>query len=182
MPDYSKGNIYKLCCNDTDITDIYIGSTCNFTHRKYLHKSKCNNEKDKNYNYYVYKFIRENGGWDNWSMILVEEVCCENKKQLNQKEREWIEKLKSTLNKKLPNRTPEEYEKTEIRKNYKKKYHIKNKERIKEYQKKSEKFEKYQKEYNKIKVVCECGCEVLKRGLSRHKKRDIHKRLMNELN
>ncbi len=177
MPDYTKGNIYKLCCKDTDITDIYIGSTCNFTNRKWNHK--CQTKNNSNYN--VYKFIRENGGWENWDMILVEEVCCENKKQLNQKEREWIEKLKPTLNKKLPNRSAKEYENTEIRKEYKRDYHIKNKKRIKEYQQKSEKFKKYQKEYDKIKVVCECGSEVLKRNLSRHKKRNIHKTLMNQL-
>jgi len=172
MPDYTKGNIYKLCCNDTDITDIYIGSTCNFTHRKWEHKSSCYNKKRRKYNRLVYKFIRENGGFENWSMVLLEEVCCENKKQLNQKEREWIEKLKPTLNKKLPNRTMEEYEKTEIRKNYRKKYNIKNRERIKESQKK----------YNAVRITCECGREVSLGNLSTHKKRPIHKRLMNELN
>jgi len=109
MPDYKEGNIYKLCCNDTSIKDEYIGSTCNFTQRKYRHKSATYNENGFEFNKRVYKFIRENGGWNNWSMILLEEVSCENKKQLNKIEREWIEKLKPTLNCCIPNRTKKEY-------------------------------------------------------------------------
>ncbi len=203
MPDYTKGNIYKLCCNDTNIKDIYIGSTCNFTKRKHNHKTACNNEKCKNYNIYVYRFIRENGGWENWSMILVDEVCCENKKQLNQKEREWIEKLETTLNKTIPTRTKKEwtieymkgekykkYIKSEEHKNYNKEYSRKyrkteknknyKKEWNKEY-KKTDTYKNYQKKYKSQKVVCECGREVRKGSLSKHKKSNIHKTLMKEL-
>jgi hypothetical protein len=32
--DYSKTIIYKLCCLDTDVKDIYIGHTTHFTSRK----------------------------------------------------------------------------------------------------------------------------------------------------
>ena len=58
--DYSKTIIYKLCCNDINITDIYIGHTTNIIKRKYQHKNCCNNEKNKNYNYKVYQYIRDN--------------------------------------------------------------------------------------------------------------------------
>ena len=77
MPNYEKSSIYKLCCKNVDVKEIYIGSTTNFKRRKNAHKTSCNNEKGKKYNMNVYSFIRENGGWNNWSMILVEEVCCE---------------------------------------------------------------------------------------------------------
>ncbi len=60
---YSNTIIYKLCCNDPEITDIYIGNTTNFTKRKNNHKSCCNNSNDKNHNFYVYQFIRNHGGW-----------------------------------------------------------------------------------------------------------------------
>jgi len=36
--DYSKSIIYKICCNDINIIDIYIGSTTNFITRKAEHK------------------------------------------------------------------------------------------------------------------------------------------------
>jgi hypothetical protein len=199
MPDYTKGNIYKLCCRDTDITNIYIGSTCNMTKRKHKHKYSCNNEKAKGYNYYVYRFIRENGGWNNWNMVLVEEVCCENKKQLNQKERECIEKLKPTLNKVIPNRTQKEYyqdnferERERQKEYYKenkesiqekiKKYHNKNKNKINEYKKKwYENNSERILEKRKKRIICECGREISVGNLIRHKRQDIHKRLMNEL-
>ena len=37
MTDYSNGIVYKLCCNDPAITDIYVGSTLNMKSRKYEH-------------------------------------------------------------------------------------------------------------------------------------------------
>ncbi len=47
MVNYSKGLVYKLCCNDTNIKDIYVGSTTNFIRRKSDHKSACDNEMVK---------------------------------------------------------------------------------------------------------------------------------------
>ena len=46
VSDYSKGLIYKIHHEDKEEL-IYIGSTTNFTNRKYTHKSSCNNEKSK---------------------------------------------------------------------------------------------------------------------------------------
>ena len=43
-----------------------------------------------------------NGGWVNWSMILVEEYDCQNKLALLQRERHWIEQLPSKLNSIMP--------------------------------------------------------------------------------
>ena len=74
MPQYENAVVYKLCCDDPEITDIYVGSTCNFTVRKYQHKTACNNQNAKEYNRNVYKFIRENGGWNNWSMIFIKNI------------------------------------------------------------------------------------------------------------
>ena len=41
MPDYKKAIIYKITTGD----NIYIGSTCNFTKRKWAHKNSIYNEK-----------------------------------------------------------------------------------------------------------------------------------------
>ena len=109
MPDFSKGFIYKLCCNDVDITEIYVGSSTNFKQRKKCHKGGCNNENLKQYNYYVYQFIRENGGFENWSMIEIIKYPCETKRELETKEREYIELLKASLNKNKPTRTKKEW-------------------------------------------------------------------------
>jgi hypothetical protein len=53
------------------ILHTYVGHTTDFTKRKNNHKKSCNNSKSKDYNLKVYDFIRKNGGWDNWSIVLV---------------------------------------------------------------------------------------------------------------
>ena len=96
--DYSKSIIYKIYCNDSSITEVYIGSTTNFKLRKCQHKSACYNDKSKKINMKIYKFINDNGGWDNFSMIPIIEYPCENKIQLLIKEEEYRKELNSKLN------------------------------------------------------------------------------------
>lgn len=112
--DYSETIIYKLCCKNPSINKIYIGHTTNFTNRKNNHKSNCCNENLNNYNLYVYKFIRENGGWDNWSMVQVENYNCNNKREAETRERYWIELLNSELNCINPISSIEEKEKQKL--------------------------------------------------------------------
>ena len=76
--DYSQTVIYKICCKDVSVTDIYIGHTTNFIQRKHNHKTCCCNENSKNHNMNVYKFIRKNGGWNNWDIIQIEQINCNN--------------------------------------------------------------------------------------------------------
>jgi len=121
--DYSKTIIYKLCCNDTGVTQIYVGSTTDWTRRKSNHKRICNNETHKYYNFKNYQFIRANGGWDNWKMIQIEAYPCNNKREAEARERYWYEILGAQLNSQCPFITPEE------KKECQKKYDLKNKEK-----------------------------------------------------
>lgn len=137
--DYSNTIIYKIVCKDVNIKECYVGQTTNFTKRKCKHKSDCNNINDRNYNLYIYKFIRENGNWNNWDMIEIEKYNATDKLDACKKERHWIEQLHATLNKQLPTRTEKEYlvdNKDKIIE-YHKKYYIENinkfNERSKEY-------------------------------------------------
>jgi len=66
--------IYKIVCNDVSVTDFYVGSTSNIRNRKWDHKSNCNNENCKKYNQKIYQTIRDNGGWDNWRIVILEEM------------------------------------------------------------------------------------------------------------
>jgi hypothetical protein len=134
--DYSNTSIYKLCCNDPSITDVYVGHTTNFTNRKRTHKSNCIYENRNAYNIYVYQFIREHGGWDNWSMIEIEKISCIDGNDACKNERRHIELLGATLNKRVPYRTQSEH--IEYVKEYHKKYYAKEEIKIKtnEYQKK----------------------------------------------
>lgn len=160
--DYSKTIIYKICCKDINILDCYIGHTTNFTKRKNQHKSVCNNITDDNYNRYVYTVIRDNGGWDNWNMIQLEEFSCNNKREAEAKEREWIENLKPTLNKNMPYslyaENPEKYkqewyeEKKEVILEKRKQHYEENKDeillKVKQYaEENKDKIKDYQDEY-----------------------------------
>ena len=106
---YDNTYFYKICCKDINIKEIYIGQTTDFTRRKYSHGHACYNDKRPDYNMRVYKFIRDNGGWDNWDMILIENCKCENRLYVLRKEREYIEQFEATLNKQIPSHTPKEY-------------------------------------------------------------------------
>jgi hypothetical protein len=131
---YSNTIIYKLCCNDVNVTEIYVGHTTNFTKRKQHHKIYCNNENDRKYNTNVYKFIRNNGDWSNWSMVEIEKYPCEDVLDAFKRERYWIETLKATLNSNLPSHNQKEWQtdnKAKI-KETKKLYCEKNKEIIAE--------------------------------------------------
>ena len=148
-----KGYIYKLCCKDLTITDIYIGSTRNFARRKARHKSSCNTEKIKEYNYNVYKFIRANGGWINWDMVLIEKGEFEETIDLHKRERYWIETLGANLNTSIPTRTQKEL--YQLQKEDKKQYYLDNRERI---------FERINRN-----VVCEdCNKEMKNTNMSYH--------------
>ena len=103
--DYSKTIIYKIICDD--LPDyIYIGHTTNFRKRKWQH-----NHSSKTSEYKLYQTIRENGGFENWKMIGIEEFACENGRQAEKREQYYIELFKSNLNsyKAFAAETKEEY-------------------------------------------------------------------------
>ena len=106
--DYSKAIQYKIVCNNPAITDCYNGSTCSLKDRKSKHKKHCTNPNDKYYHLKVYQFIRENGGWDNWTFIQLEEYPCKSKQELLARERYWFDIIKPTMNSNLPMLTTEE--------------------------------------------------------------------------
>ena len=137
--DYKKASIYEIVCKDINITERYVGSTTNLIKRRYAHKTCCNNEKCKQYNFYVYQFIRANGSFDNWDIVLIEKVIdCKDKEHLHKQERYYIEEKKAELNKRIPLRTDKEYKddnKDKLDKYYKE-YSINNKDKITEKSKK----------------------------------------------
>jgi hypothetical protein len=67
--------IYKLIHkNATNDDMVYIGSTCDVARRMYIHKSRCTNPNDIKHNYKVYKYIRENGGFEEWKYEILDEI------------------------------------------------------------------------------------------------------------
>lgn len=106
--DYSRTVIYKLVCRDVTVTDTYVGSTTDLTKRRFAHKSRCHNPNNQTYTFKVYQFIRANGGWDNWQVVLVERFPCTSWEERAARERHWVEVLGAGLNSINPFRTTEE--------------------------------------------------------------------------
>ena len=96
--DYSCTVIYKITCKDTNIPDKYVGHTTDFVKRKYAHKRSSHNETSANYHLKLYKFIRDNGGWDNWKMEMIQFYDCKNHYEARVREQEHYIELKATLN------------------------------------------------------------------------------------
>ena len=106
--DYQKTLHYKIVCNDLTVQHVYIGATTDFTRRKAVHKYHCRNVSNKTtkvYNMKIYNIIREHGGWDNWTMVLIEYYPCNSKLESSIRERYWYEELKSTMNGQVPSRS-----------------------------------------------------------------------------
>ncbi len=181
MPDYSKSKIYKLVNNVSD--DTYFGSTSQPLYKR-LHQHKKKN------NGCTSKILFEQGVV---SIVLVEEVCCENRDQLKARERHYIENF-NCINKNIPGRTQKEYknqykiDNKEQIKEYNKQYKIDNKEQIKE------QIKEYKKEYNKqyytdnkeyIKqyqskhFICGCGSKITIGAKSNHLKTKKHTEYLN---
>ena len=106
--DYSNTIIYKITCKDNNITDTYVGHTTNFVQRKHAHKQGCINEKSTNYKCKLYEVIRNNGGWNNWKMEIINFFNCADHYEARQKEHEFFVSLNATLNSIEPFPKPKE--------------------------------------------------------------------------
>lgn len=150
MPDYSKTVIYRIKCKDESIKETYIGHTTNYYHRFHTHQSRCIIETDPSYNLYLYKIIRDFGGWDNWDMEIIIEYPCKIKREAELKEREYIETIEGCVNYQHPTRSKEEYRalRKEERKLYQRDWWAENGHRYADrYQ--TEEYKEYKKQYQK---------------------------------
>ena len=168
---YSKSVIYKIVCN-TDDTLIYVGSSCSFTTRKSQHKCVCYSPNSKKYNLPLYRMIRNNGGWENFRMVIIEQYPCETKTELHIREEELRVEYNANMNGQSAYTNQKEYHKE-----YNKEYYQNNKETTKE---KNLQYYQNNKETLNEKMTCECGCVMLKRYMNRHLKTDKHKKLIGK--
>jgi len=165
--------IYKLIKKDALTDDmVYIGSTIRPKHRLETHIGKHNNPNiSKSYNCKLYKYIRENGGFDEWEMVILDkfEIFNDKCKKRDNYENKFIiayDAINKLNSEKVGSNWKENWR--ELRKaddtwfersfKYTKTYKDKNREKINE--KKREK------------IPCDvCGTLICKSGMARHKKR-----------
>jgi hypothetical protein len=153
---YKKAKIYKLTTGLT--TDVYIGSTI----------LKLNDRLDRHKSHYK-RFIKgESGGCssfrllekglDDVEMQLVEDYNCNCRRELEIRERYWIENTVNCINKFIPTRTGREW-------------HQAHREKMKEYRQENK---QTIREKAKVKTKCECGSVITKSHLQQHKKTKKH--------
>ena len=143
---YNNSKIYRIVSNVTG--ENYYGSTTEPTLARRLAKHKCMYKlyihSNSNKYYTSFKILETN----DYEIVLVENVNCNSKSELHQRERYYIEN-NQCVNKVIPNRTTQEYYKdnqdkiSEYQKQYQKQYYKDNEDKISEYQK------EYKKQYYK---------------------------------
>jgi len=184
--DYSNTVIYRLYSKNPNIKDDYIGHATNFVKRQTNHKTKCNNNKNsskKEFHLKVYKFIRENGGYDAWQFEILVHADVKNKYEAEKQEKHYIKIFKPTLNDNDVGVTPEE--KAEKKKKYNKKrgedpeFLKKEVERIKKWViDNPEIWAETQAASNAKRLesyTCICGCSTSKTNEARHHDSIKHK-------
>ena len=199
--DYSKGIIYTIKTDD----GLYVGSTCDFKDRKRSHKSSIYNENSARYNLNLYQNIRANDG--EYRIEMYKPFPCENGIELRQEEERIRIELDANLNGKRAYISAEE--RKEEGKEYREKnkdemsayfklYRENNRDELNAYSKlysenNRDSINAYSKRYNKKnrdkintrqreKITCECGCDITRNRIYKHRKTKKHLNLMKELN
>jgi len=157
MPNYEECVIYTIRSKD----NLYVGSTCNFTKRKWKHNYHLKNENSKYHNLKVYKTIRENGG--EWDMKPYKQFPCKSKIEMIIEEERCRKELNADMNtiscyfertiENIRKRDRDTYERNKIR----------------------------FREKQRVITTCECGCNVSYGNLPRHRKTDKHLKLMENI-
>mgnify|MGYP003128030937 CR=1 FL=1 len=182
-----KGVVYRIYDNTNG--NVYYGSTTETVSRRMASHRSSYKKYLNGTQHYIKSFdILKNG---DYSYNIVEEVEYENKYELHNRERFYIEN-NECVNKLVPNRNKKQYYEDNKDKilEKKKNYHKNNKDKFKQYRednkdKIKQKDKKYYQnnkdkinEKQKEKITCECGCIVSRTNLNRHKKSKKHLKLI----
>lgn len=130
--------IYKIQ-HKTNPELFYVGHTIRFNRRKTNHKYCSKTDPQQ-----VYATIRENGGWECFTMIILEEFPCENKTEALAREDKMIRELNPPMNSRGAKMVNDAYAIV------KKLWRDNNKEKL------------------NAKTECECGCIIYRRNMKRH--------------
>ena len=116
----TKYLIYKIYFDEY----LYIGSTIDINCRRDQHRQASSHEDWRKYNNKLYQHIRVFGGWENWTMEVIEEGEFVSKRHLEEIEDRYIVELKANLNSKRAYIKPSEWK--SYRRNYHKQRYISN--------------------------------------------------------
>jgi len=171
--DYQQGKIYKIVSNDCDL--VYIGSTAQYKLEDRLAGHVSCFECGKYYS--SCELIKQ----PHYDIIELQAYPCNSKAELGVQERFWILKYRDDGINVVNIHTPSGIEAENIV-DYNKQYWQDNKKKLSVHKK-----EYYEENKEKIKkrdatkVTCDCGCEVTKKRLPKHKKTKRHIAMMSTM-
>lgn len=123
--------MYKIVPKNDQLKFCYVGHTSNFAQRMHQHKTNTTNVKDKkHYHLKHYDIIRQNGGWDEWTMEVIEQIYCKTKLEARMREQKWIDEYGANLNSLKAYITEED--RLALKRQITQKYRVENKEYLKE--------------------------------------------------
>jgi len=161
MNKYSNMCIYQIVCKDPKITDCFVGHTNDIKSRNETISKECSNMKCSSYNTPINQFLRNNGGWDNFNIEVLQYVSCSTLFEVLQIKQNNIKACNANLNTIVPSRT-------------KKEWHVDHLAQVTE----------YQKEYHKQKAIhgkCDCGGSFCYGHKLRHERSMKHQKFINAL-
>lgn len=194
MLNYKNSMIYQIWSpSNPDL--IYIGSTTQSLSRRMVnHRSEYRRYMNGTYHYVSSFQVLACG---DARIELIEEVECKDRKELHRIEGKYIRE-RDCVNKFIAGRTMKEYcqDNKEKRNEHSRQYHKDNKEKRNEYHHQyrkdnKEKIKKTKQQYyqnNKeqlktkasVKINCECGSTVQKKGLAQHKRSKKHQQYISQ--
>ena len=167
MPDYKKGQIYKIC--DVGFNKCYIGSTVEKLYVRMV-RHRCHYKKYlEGQNHFLHLFkIFDEFGIENCKIYWIEDYPCGSKKELEAREGYYIQNT-DCVNKRIEGRTKKQWEEE-------------NCEKVKSQRK--EHWENNKERYNeerKTQFHCECGSVLRFHGRNRHFKTQKHQRFLEKI-
>lgn len=168
MVNYQNSIIYGI----RTPTGLYVGSTTNYTRRKCGHRVNIYNQNVRGYNYNLYVNIRENDC--KWEMYPIKKFPCNDKLELRIEEENMRKKLNANLNMRSAILDKEKEKRTA------KLYYENNKDSLaikthNYWEKNKKKIKERKDALNKgVTIKCECGSEVRRDVMCRHKKSNKH--------
>ena len=193
MVNYSQGKIYQVVANSGGADgDVYIGSTCKqyLSQRMDQHRSNYKGWKAGKYHKVTVFDVFDKYGVENCCIVLLELVNATTIDELRARERHWIQST-ACVNKHIPGRSDVQYrvDNREHISQRKAHYYVDNREQLLQYYvdnreqvlARVSKYRDDNREQINIKqsekIQCECGCNVRRGHMSRHKKTQKHRAL-----
>lgn len=89
MVNYQNSVIYMICCDDLNVRKFFMMYTTNVQNTSCLFKANCIHNYAQSYYSPMYRYIRNHGGYENWSIVIVEEFPCDDLIDLRERTFYW---------------------------------------------------------------------------------------------